>query len=381
MSGNSRPVIIFLEGGLEFLLKYVVRDLPYELFDPKKELCRISLFHIPSYIKFFFYDVFQLKHFSLKPSGLKFLYKHLRARILLDVIDKRNPSCLLTFVDNNDLFHAISRLRPNWPTIAIQNGGRHSWCATDALASPMEKYHINEYYCFGEQVQSLFQKHKHEILSYKNHGSLLGGVFFSQLRDREKIFDICLISQWSINVRNKEKLPLQWKNLELSIEKLVAQLAEYKKNRSIKICIALRSVKGNDTDERNFYQQYFGDDVVLLENNREEFASYHALSKSHLVLALNSTLASEAFGAQYKVLFVNPLGEDWLKPVEIVGDWYLDSPTQAVFSNRIDSLLNMDTEQYTHRAAISANYSMSYDFSLPLHDVLYRRLKNISVGG
>ena len=154
-------------------------------------------------------------------------------------------------------------------------------------------------------------------------------------------------------------------------------LAKFQKEKNIRVCIALRSSPENDEDEKKFYRRFFKNNVHLLENIRGEFSSYSALGKSNLVVALNSTLASEAFGAGCKVLFVNPLGEAWLKPVEIEGEWYLESPSEEDFSKRVDMLLNMPKEDYLRLASPSINYSMSYNSSLPLHDAIYLRLKTL----
>lgn len=374
---DSSKVVVFSDSGIDVLKKYILVDIDYIVFDPVTELKKGFFTRLRSILRFLINDLWKLRKGLLGPFALKFFYKHIRARILLDRIEALNPSCIITYVDNYDYFHAVSRLRPSCVTIAIQNGARLSFCATKALPTPVEKYCFDEFYCFGQQTQELFQSNGHEIGAYIKCGSLLGGHYFSKNHNHEKVYDICLVSQWFPNISNKDQLPKHWHMLEESFARLLSLLSVYSEQKNIKICVALRTNKDFD-GEKIFFKKYLkSNNVDYYDNNRESFSSYELILRSNVTISSYSTLALEAFGAGEKVLFVNPLGLEHLKPLDITGDWYISNPNQQVFNSAIDKILNSEKNKFCDLSGNSSKYVMSYDFNRPLEFIVRDRLKNL----
>jgi hypothetical protein len=98
-------------------------------------------------------------------------------------------------------------------------------------------------------------------------------------------------------------------------------------------------------------------------------------------VALNSTLATEAFGVGKKVLFVNSVDEEWLRPVDDVGVWYIAGPSYATFSSRISELLEMDIGDYLNRASVARTKAYSFDPIRPAHVQIRERLLELVGSG
>ena len=207
---------------------------------------------------------------------------------------------------------------------------------------------------------------------------MLGGYIFSSILSlnikTNKKHDICLVSQWKKHIIDSDKLPKQWKRLGEAIIILTEYMARFASECNKKVCVALRS---NDPAEREFYNELFKGSCVFQESNRLSFSSYLAAADSNLIVAINSTMASETFGMGLKVLFVNPLDETWLQPTTNNGVWYLSKPSYESFCARVDRLLEMPQDEYMFNSEKEMNYIMSYDRNRPAHVVIRDRILEI----
>lgn len=356
----------------------VLQGLDYAVYDPVKDFkCNIWTFPQACFRCLNSNKKLFIKNLSFL-QNLKRISRNIRAQLIANQLRKLKPKVILTFNDNSHLFHLVCKAYKEVPFLAIQNGGRHIWCATEAMPDTNAKYHIDEYFCFGPYVQELFERHGHDIKKYIICGSLIGGYFFSsqQLSANQKKpdHDVCLISQWGRYITSLEGVPDRWANLGEAKNVMVGFVARYAKEHQIKVCVALRT---NDPNERMFYESHFGGRCVFQESNRSSFSSYKAIVASRLTIALNSTLATEAFGQGLKVLFLNPFGEEWLSPTNRVGPWCLSKPSYEAFSARVTYLLEMSMEDYLNEAREEMRNVMSYDLTRPAHVIIRDRLLEI----
>jgi len=374
---KESDIVLFHPECEDFLKLNVLDGLDFVVFDPRKN------------VSFNFCDVIKsiIENIKTNPTLLfksffsvrdaKFFLRKLRAIYIAYQLRKIKPKVVLTFIDNSSIFHSVCQACTEIIFIAIQNGGRHIWCADEALPDPRLKYHINEYYCFGPYVEDLFKKYGHKIDRFITCGSLLGGVFFSEFLLANEIqsekYDICLISQYKSH-RTKNSLPVCWRNLINVVDIFTSFVARYARENNLKVCIALRS---NNASEQDYYNKYFNGDCYFQKRNCDVFSSYHAVIDSRLNISVNSTLGTEAFGAGLKTLFVNPLSEEWLKPTRKSGVWSIDGTNYDHFSERISELLNMNIKEYLECSLEERNYSMSYDFDEPMNKQLRARLLEI----
>ena len=152
-------------------------------------------------------------------------------------------------------------------------------------------------------------------------------------------------------------------------------VARYASENRISVCVPLRT---KDPSEREFFHKYFGDNCIFQESDRAAGSSYKATVISNLIVAINSTLVTEAFGAGLKVLFVNPLGEDWLQTMDNIGPWYLSEPDYDTFAERVDTLLSESIEDYRDVAGSEMKRTMAYDPERPAHKIIRDRLLELT---
>lgn len=372
---SQTSIVLFDPGGEDYLKRFVLFGIDYKVFDPLKDtdynwsrVLQVLYQEIKlsrSHILRIFFSISAVKSFIRKCKTI------LIAKQIMDM----NPKAVITFIDNSTTFHLVCEQCKDIPFIAIQNGGRYVWCARDACPDPKLRYHIDEYYCFGPQVQRLFERYGHDIKRYIPCGSLVGGYFFgscqkANTKDKE-IFDICLISQWMPHFSDPRRVPPGWARLNDAIIRVTELVACFASEQPVKICVALRR---DNQEERNFYNSYFQGRCVFQERDRQNFSSYRAVSISRLGIALNSTLLSEAFGAGKKVLFVNPFNEERLIPTDIEGPWRINAPTYEAFRDRVIELLQMDMEKYQTMAGAAMADSMVFNRDRPAHVVIRERL-------
>ena len=374
----AMAIVLFFPDGEDYLKEMVLCGIDYKVFDPENDVNYTFLSLWAALFKL----VASQKSFVFKRlwsvTGINIILRKLRAQLIAEELRKLSPKVVLTFIDNSNLVHLVCEAYKEIPFLAIQNGGRHIWCATDALPDPDLVYHLDEYFCFGPQVQKMFEEYGHDIKKYYTCGPLVAGYFYSNFqgknREIEEVYDICLVSQWHSHFSDTNKIPKEWLLLDSAIVRMTEYVAQYSNEYDLKVCVALRS---KDPAELEFYESSFGGRCAYQFSNRLDFSSYKATLAANLIVAINSTLATESFGVGQKVLFVNPFGEEWLQPTDYVGLWYLSKPNYESFSERVSLLINMDIDAYLDEVDVARKYAVSFDAELPAHVVIRERLLHL----
>lgn len=375
MGINNNVDVLLLHPNEEYLLsKVLLNGLQYEVYDPR-DMKRTFTKVIVAVIKCIKSRKIRYRAL-LDIEYLKSIYRDFIGHLYSEEIKKINPKIVLTWIDNSAIFHQCCKNLPEIKFIAIQNGGRHTWCANEVYVIPEDKYYIDDYFCFGEYVKDLFERYNHHIKRYHTVGSLKYGLFYDQglLSADDCCYDICLISQYKDSqFNNVENLPKRWRNLGQNIVEMTKLVARYAIENKLKVCVAVRS---NGESEKEFYMKYFGDSVVFSSSNYENYNSYKVAKKAKLCIALNSTLATEMFGAGHKVLFINPLHEEWLKPVND-GPWYFSGNNYQEFKERISFILEIDNKEYLSLASIEMKYIMNFNPQKLPHKLIRKRINEI----
>ncbi len=375
---NKTDIVLFHPSGEEYIKVMIFNDMEYTLFDPANDI----VYSLNRMLKSL-YDCVKL-NYTLLFKGLvsirqaRNFFRKYKAIIIANQLRGLSPKLVLTFIDNSSIFHLVCEAYDEVPFLAIQNGGRHSWCVENTLPYPDLKYHIDEYFCFGPYVKNLFEKNHHSIKKYITCGSLLGGYYFSTsgapLAEKEKIYDICLISQWQSHFSDLSKMPKEWVRLGEAIDILTSNVAQFVTEHSLVVCVALRSSR---QEEHDYYMKYFKGNCIFQHGERLTFSSYKAVSNSRLSVAINSTLSTESFGSGQKVLFVNPFDEKWLIPTSSIGSWYLNKADYKSFSTSASRLLDMSNDEYLDEAKSEMKNVISLDLNRPPHQVIRNRLLEI----
>ena len=357
-----------------------MHDIPHFVFEPTAPAIPLWRLIWPL--------ILRVRNFDLR-SAIKgwgrprLLYFQLKKIFLLASLDYLQPRIVITFIDNSGVFHVLASEYHGAKFIAIQNGGRTTWCMTDALPPaphPASRINIPIYYCFGQWEIDLHRKYGHTIGSAIPVGSLVGGRYW--FRERAAMmkpdFEICLVSQWmphffpinndfGDNVR--PEIPL----FAEGIERLVEFVSRYASDRNVDIVVAPRST---NPAERVFYEHHLGAHLTYIDHDRENFSSYRTIDRAKVVVAMNSTLSHEAFGVGKKVLFCNLSGSDhYTCPVS--GPWALGKVPYEAFRDRLDDIRRTEPVEFRRISSATARYFMNYDSLRPAHEVIRDDIKTL----
>ncbi len=384
---EKSQVVIFDHTGSEIIERMVLGGI-----DHKVLYARYELFYITPHILFLM--LMNIRHIQLIPrKGMSFernLIKCLRNLMgglyriyLLSCIQYIGPKVIVTYIDNSYAFQFISRRYKEGYFLAVQNAVRCAGDVRDWLPpypEPASVFSMPVLCCFGNYERDLYKKYGHQVDEFYPLGSLKGGYYKSQIAQecQKKEFDLCLISQWHNNRILAQELPPE---IGIGLKNLDAYLKRYLKEKKLTFCIALRS---SEPEEGEYFISQYGSHAHLVKSDKKNMASYRAVDKSSVAVALDSTLAREAFGWGAKVLFCNLSGDD-IYTFPCPGFWSVSELGYELFKNRLDHIISLSEEEYRSQTRESAAYVMNNDPQKPPQDyirklILERRAANINEG-
>jgi len=372
-SPQKNKIVILDEGGSDIIGRMVLKDIDYEVLPSRGEVVFVSLSLL----------VRMIRNLPLIDWGETVRRgKWFRSLYLLNMISclqAMEPSVVVTFVDNSQVFHWLSLHHEGAEFIAIQNGMRNRYNVSDEQLPKRPEFgsviSIPHYYCFGQNEIDLFNKYGHDIKNYYPMGSLRGGYYWGELYAEKfnDLFDICFVSEW---------LPpgLQYVYFDKMRETL-RTISEYLKmyqdrRKDLKLCIAMRS---NESGEREYYQDIFGRDVYLISFDMANMSTYRAMNSSKVVVNFYCTAALEALGWGKKVLFCNYMEDSYF---DIPGDGIclLKERSYDSFEKRLNELLQIDQESYERLIDQWKTYYMNFQQQcLPHHTIRKAILDRISM--
>ena len=368
-------VIVFFSNQLENFRSNTLKNITYQVLDPKKDIkikyLLLTLFFIP---KILINNIYILKEVSflrfLRIIKLNFKCKAIALNLL-----KIKPKAVLTYVDNSPIVHLVCKYCPNIPFIGVQNGNRELFALTEELIHPSHKYYLDEYFCYGPKTKDIFLNNgQNKIKKYIFCGSFKEGIFFEKHYEnfitKKPVHDLCLLSEWmtesSLMLKTKS-----WNKQISSVEKICSFLSDFIGTKNISLAIALRSSK---SEEIEFYKQFFNTNVTFYNQSEDGFSSYNASCNSNVTVALYSALALEMIGAGIKVLYVNPYGHKNYAISDAKCDWYLHRPNINEFTERLQLLLKKDKSQFFSDNKKSISYINSFDYQKPMHKLLRKSI-------
>jgi len=360
---NPKKVdIVVLDGNHESLFKKYIIDKKhsYKVVESKINILYITPLMTWIVIK----NIFRIK--NKEKRILAYLYKI----YLLSLLNLHNPKIILTFTDNNLLYHWLIRNDNTISYLAIQNGIRQKF-EFDILKK-LSSIEINHdyYFCFGDYDINFHKKMGFSIDKAFPCGSLKLGI--SQLKSKEitKKYDICLLSNYKVPSR------IQYCDITKEIAEnnflLDKNIKEYCNKNKKSIIIALRSIKNN---EKDYYKSIYGDDVNFTTGLVESFSSYTASIQSEITVAYQTTLLLETLAIKNKVLHIDFTNNS------IFFDY--DSPIKYEFTsfNEMEKKLNqiylMNINDYVASTKTQQKYVMNYDSDNPPHEIINSQINKI----
>lgn len=361
---QKSDVVIFDSTGSEFINKLILNGIDYAVLPVRHE----EFYFTPKLAELFLKNFFCKFILRRDCRNIGFIY-------MLSCIECMQPKIVVTFIDNNCVFHAISNVYDKADFYTIQNGIRTNHALRDFLPKPPRFgsfFKIKNLICFGEYERELYHRYGHSIGKLHPVGSLIGSYFKSELaKDNENpVFDVCVISQWRRLIMLKGHHP----NVKNAIDTTNIFLSKSIEKKKISICVALRS---NEKEEREYYVNLFGPEVHLVNFDQENMSTYFAMHKSKVIVTYCSTVGYEALGWGKKVLFCNFSGEERRNFI-IDGFWSINKIDYEEFKRKFDYLINIDQKEYRNLTKDVAKYVMNYDPLIPVHkyirDIVLRKL-------
>ena len=177
-----------------------------------------------------------------------------------------------------------------------------------------EKLIHDIYFCYGPGVSQLYVENGHTINEAFYSGGTLRVSKFLESKTLQNIvnvdentnnqYDICVISQWIYrNFHGDEKiLGEAATSIRDATIGMLEMLNELMCGSNISVIICLRS---NNKEEKNFFEQYLGNNISFLEPASSEFHSYEGIMQSNVILGVSSTLLIEAVALNKQSLWCN----------------------------------------------------------------------------
>jgi len=361
-SPKQSDVLIYDASASDFLSRHVLYGIDHSVLHSRQEFFYWGL-------KVLAYILLSVNVINLVKS--KKIVSEFNKAYFLGCLHCIKPKVVLTFIDNDPIFHWLSRVYTNATFYAIQNGVRvanNSWNYTD---SDLEKIYVfggngrancvTNFICFGENEEDFYRKHGAKIDNYRCVGSIIGSYYkYALNRDPpEKKYTLCLVSQYRIY--NRQELAVEppykksLKTIEIFLKKFVEETGE-------SLCVATAS---ESTDEYEYFQCVFGESVTIIKQNQSAFSTYMAMDDSEVIITNHSTAAIEAFGWGKKILLCNH-SDNPLFNFTCPDLCTSDIADYDIFKEKLQKIIHMNREQFLMETLDMRKYFMNYDSNIPV---------------
>lgn len=144
-------IVIFDIVNSQYVKKVINPKYKIALFNVRKEDLFVSFGIIFLFAK---YTVLHLKdgYNEYSEMSIKTVFRKIRSIYFKSCIYKMNPKAVITMIDNNSNFHWLSKNCRSVPFIAIQNGLRLSYTASET-----RNYHLQHFFHLGSMKRNYIQ--------------------------------------------------------------------------------------------------------------------------------------------------------------------------------------------------------------------------------
>ena len=334
----QKDILIFDNQGSEEILKYIIEEkYEYYIYDTKK---------INIYLNIYFLFIFfkNILDKEIKASFIKKLY----IIYIKSEIELINPKLVITYNDDNAIYHYIIPFLDNIKCMALQNGLRERFIRNRI------KHQINHdyLYCFGEND---IVKNRLDSWTSKQIipiGSLRAGIAKSKFSNIQKLYDICILSEYE--PRDKNSLDNHhWNDYWITLTEIMSQI---QKNTDFNIIVARNGHGGNK--EINYLRTMFNQSTCY-SNPDKEFDSYKAILQSKLTIGFCSTLLAEAISLNSRVLQLNTSNSNLYFDFDEIFIHHYENNSNLI--DKIRQLLDMSYDDYHSKINDFIPYYMNID--------------------
>lgn len=358
---SKSRVVIFDSAGSEFIEKLIVKDIDHMILPVRKE----AIYIFPALFVLFLKNLVWVYLFYRKYRGIYLVY-------LLSCIEYIKPQAVITFIDNNSLFHAISEIYNKAEFYAVQNGVRTKGSIGKPVCSKgngtaSSRVH---FFCFGRHEIDLYKRNGFMIKRFYPIGSLVGSYYRSSSKPPQRKYDLCLVSQWRHSIMFTEEY-LAIKNAIITLDNYLYKFVE--KTKGLTLCIARCS---QDPREEDYFKNRYGKQAQIINFDRKALSTYIAIDSSEVILTFSSSAAYESLGWGKKVLFCNfSANPEDNFPIE--GICSITETDYNIFERKLDWLIKVDNEKYSQLTKEDSRYIMSYDCHVPTHEFITKKLTEV----
>ena len=321
---DKNKILIFDEEGSEDLVQYVLTDVKNtKVYDLKTLTIYFNINFILKFLK-------NLMNTYISNCSLikKFYIVYIKTEI--DFID---PQIIITYNDDNSIYHDLTYVINNRTFMAIQNGLREKFIR-DRI-----KHNINHDYlfCFGLNDREKNKSTNWLVKNLRPVGSLRVGIALSKFNSIKKQYDICLISEYEPRKKNDPDNH-HWNDHWLLVTEIMAELL---RKRNYRIIVALNGHGG--IRERDYFQSILPFNPVFTNPNTK-LDSYRAIMESDITVGFCSTLLLESLALNSKALQINTAQDN--SYFEFDSKFIHEYSQINQLESRIDELMSIPYDSY-----------------------------------
>lgn len=319
----------------------------------------------------------------------KFFKTKLKNNYLTSIIQLIDPKLVVTFIDNSiEYYDAAKFFNKKKFFLAIQNASRVNTLHDDHQKPEMQNriFH-QEYAHFGEWEKKIYKRNK--VVKFLKVGSLRMSYAVNYFKknkikiDKNK-FDICLVSDNAWGYDKFFNIP----GLEDSWGKVYEYTLRYCKKNNKKLAFVSEEDYGNKSryslkekeKEKNFYRKYLSKyKYKLIPRYAKKFTTYKHVFESKIVIAVITSVLTEALAANKKILACNFTG---LKHFDLpIKESSLQDCSYEEFEKKLNKILNLSKKKYHSLLGKNKNYLIDINsYNNNAYDILKKRINKLVRG-
>lgn len=366
-SPQRSDIVIFDETNSHYITDFILDGTPYFTYGMRPETIYISFSIVLNFFK------------SL--ININWKYLKTKSKLRLSICDMQNfyrfgcflfinPKVVITFIDNSGGFHWLAENYRSAQFFAIQNGNR----TIDQLERT-HQYH-QHFFCYGNYEKDLYTRLGYTIENHYPIGSIVADYFNHKVKNdllNSSNYDLCVVSVQPVH---NEK---QFNTMKL----MDTFISRYIKDYKIRAAILMRTntdfnnyphyYNAGFENEKMYYESLYGNEVELIEYNRESMSTYKGMANSKIVVGFLSTAIREAFGWGKKILYCDFTAD--YKYTSYNQMIVFTNPNYGDFKKRINKILQEPCDEYRKRTKKYASYLMNNDPSCPPHKYIKNKIE------
>ncbi len=325
----------------------------------------------------------------LKLMVSKFFITKLKNNYLTSIIQLIDPKLVVTFIDNSiEYYDAAKFFNKKKNFLAIQNASRVNTLHDNHQKPEMRNriFH-QEYAHFGDHEKKIYKRNK--VVKFFKVGSLRMSYavnYFkkNKIKINKNKFDICLVSDNAWGFDKLFNIP----GLEDSWGKVYEYTLRYCKKNNKKLAFVSEVNYANKSKynlrekerEKKFYKKYLSKyKYKLIPRYAKKYTTYKYVFESKIVIAVITSVLTEALAANKKILACNFTG---VKHFDLPAkESSIQDCSYEEFEKKLNKILNLSTKKYHSLLGKNKNYLIDINsYNNNTYGILKNRINKLVRG-